>query len=186
MIRSHHHAGSIPIAASVLLAGSLIAGAGGCQAMYAPLPVAQDVDLARYTGTWYEIARYPNFFERDCTGVTAEYTILDDGGIQVVNSCRKGSLDGAIEEITGRARVVDDVTHAKLKVSFFGPFEGDYWILELGDNYEYAVVGEPSRNFLWILSRAPTLDEATYDGILQRLPGLGYNPVRLERTLQPE
>jgi len=157
----------------------------GCASFYPPLPVADNVDLARYAGTWYEIARYPNFFEQGCVGVTAEYTLRDDGRVDVVNTCRKSTLDGEVETIEGVARVADPETNAKLRVSFFPPFEGDYWIIELDQEYAYAVVGEPSRNTLWILSRQPVLDDDVYQGILDRLPELNYDPERLQLTPQP-
>ena len=149
----------------------------GCSAFYAPLPVVENVDLERYAGRWYEIARNPNRFERGCVGVTADYTLRTDGRIGVVNTVRT---------IEGTARVVDTNTNAKLGVTFFWPFEGDYWILELGEaeDYGYAVVGEPSRRFLWILSREPTLDDDTYAEILSGLPELGYEPDRLEAVPQ--
>ncbi len=158
--------------------------AGGCNAINPPLDVVEKVDLGSYTGRWYEIARYPNSFERGCVGVTADYSLRQDGRINVLNTCREGSLDGNVRTIEGVARVVDPSTNAKLAVTFFGPFEGDYWILELGNDYEYAVVGDPSRKFLWILSREPVLDDALLDGILSRLPERGYDPDSLEFVLQ--
>jgi apolipoprotein D and lipocalin family protein len=160
---------------------ALLFSALGCTAFYPPLPVVESVELERYVGKWYEIARYPNSFETGCAGVTAEYEIRSDGRINVLNTCIEGDLDGPVRTIEGRARVADSTTNAKLKVTFFWPFEGDYWILELGDeeDYGYAVVGEPSRKFFWILSRTPTLDEATFDSILAQMPGLGYDPDRL-------
>jgi len=103
----------------------------------------------------------------------------------VVNRCRKNSLDGEEKIAQGRARVVDRATNAKLEVSFFRPFWGDYWIVDLGASYDYAVVGHPSRDYLWILCRARTMDGAVYDGILARLRGQGYEVERLQRTLQP-
>lgn len=158
--------------------------ASGCGTAYPPLEVVEEVNLGRYAGRWYEIARYPNAFEGGCVGVTAEYTPLDDGRIEVVNTCFESSLDGPSREIRGSARVVDATGNAKLKVTFFWPFEGDYWIIELGEDYEYAVVGEPSRSLLWILSRTPQMDEALYESILARLPEAGYDPERLVRVLQ--
>ena len=151
----------------------------------APLEVVDSVDLDRYLGTWYEIASYPAWFQRDCTAVTAEYGLRDDGLISVVNSCRKGSLDGKLKRSKGRAKVVDSDTNAKLKVSFFGPFWGDYWIIDLDPDYQWAVVGVPSRKYLWILSRSPVMDEALYRDILSRLPAAGYDPALLDRTEQP-
>jgi apolipoprotein D and lipocalin family protein len=152
----------------------------------APLETVASVDLDRYLGTWYEIASYPAWFQRRCTGTTAEYSRRDDGLIVVVNRCRKDRLDGKEKVATGRAKVVDDTTNAKLKVSFFGPFWGNYWIIDLDENYRWAVVGEPKRKYLWILSRTPHIDRALYDEIVARLPAAGYDPAGLHPTLQPE
>ena len=150
-----------------------------------PLQTVPQVELQRYLGTWYEIASFPQRFQRGCTGTTASYALRPDGEIDVLNRCRKGSLEGKEDSAQGRARVVDPVTNAKLEVSFFRPFWGDYWIIDLGPDYEYAVVGHPSRDYLWILSRTPTMESAVYQGILQRLTAQGYQVERLNRTLQP-
>jgi apolipoprotein D and lipocalin family protein len=159
----------------------------GCGASGPPLPTVEYVDLARYAGRWYEIARYPNSFERNCAGVTADYTPLPNGEIEVLNTCRKFTIDGRLESAKGTARVVDTETNAKLKVRFFGPFEGDYWIIGLDDeDYQYAVVGEPGRRFLWILSRTPQMDPEVYDSIIDLLPELGYDPGELELVVQYE
>lgn len=160
----------------------------GCTTLgpHEPLDVVDEVDVERYMGKWYEIARYPNWFQgADCVATTAEYTLRDDGKVRVVNQCRRGGLDGPIESIEGTARVVDEATNAKLKVGFFGPFEGNYWIIDLDEDYQWAVVGEPSRTFLWILSRTPTMDDETYEAITSRLPQKNYDPERLLKTLQP-
>jgi apolipoprotein D and lipocalin family protein len=149
-----------------------------------PLRTVAHVDLARYLGTWYEIANFPNRFQRGCHATTATYTMRADGDIDVLNRCRKGSTDGEEASARGRARVVDRTTNAKLEVSFFRPFWGDYWILELADDYSYAVVGHPGRDYLWILSRSPTMAEATYQGIVARLQAQGYQTSRLVRTPQ--
>lgn len=151
-----------------------------------PLAVVDEVDLERYLGTWFEIASYPAWFAKNCTGVTAEYSLREGGGISVVNRCYKGALDGKLKEARGRAKVVDPETNAKLKVSFFGPFWGDYWILELDSEYQWVLVGEPKRKYLWILSRTPSLDQDTLDEILSRLPEKGYSRDRLQWTLQAE
>lgn len=150
-----------------------------------PLETVPKVDLERYVGTWYEIASYPQRYQEGCTGTTATYALRDDGDIDVLNKCRKGSLDGDEDTAEGKARVVDSSTNAKLEVSFFGPFWGDYWIIDLGADYEYAVVGHPSRDYLWILSRTPTIDEATYEGILSRAKAKGYTLDPLQKTEQP-
>ncbi len=167
-----------------ILAGCALLASGCAGLNPPPLETVPHVELARYTGKWYEIARYPNSFQRGCVGTTAEYAIRVDGRISVLNRCWIDSFDGRLSEIEGAARVVDPQTNAKLAVSFFGPFEGPYWILELGADYEFAVVGEPSRSTLWILSRTPTMDTATYEAILARLPEKGYDPSRLLRTEQ--
>jgi apolipoprotein D and lipocalin family protein len=151
-----------------------------------PLETVDSVDLDRYLGRWYEIASYPAWFQRDCTATTAEYTMRDDGLIKVVNSCRKKSLDGKLKQSTGRAKIVDRESNAKLKVSFFGPFWGNYWIIDLDPEYRWVVVGEPKRKYLWILSRTPQMDEAVFEAILSRLPDMGYDPDRLNITQQPE
>jgi apolipoprotein D and lipocalin family protein len=149
----------------------------------ASLTTVDRVDLQRYVGKWYEIARYPNRFQRKCqSDTTATYTIRPDGKVQVVNACRQ--QDGTITTANGTAKVVDPKTNAKLKVTFFWPFYGDYWIIGLGPNYEYAMVGEPDRKYLWILSRTPTMDETTYQEILRRLESMGYQPGNLMKTPQ--
>ena len=149
-----------------------------------PLQTVAHVDLSRYLGSWYEIASFPQSFQRGCTATTATYTLRDDGDIDVLNRCRKGSIDGEENSALGRARVVDRATNAKLEVSFFRPFWGDYWIIDLSDDYSYAVVGHPGRDYLWILSRTPTMAAATYESLITRLQARGYETSRLVRTLQ--
>lgn len=149
----------------------------------APLRTVSSVDLGRYSGTWYEIARYPNRFQRDCESDTmAEYTLRKDGKVQVVNSCRQ--RDGKIKKARGTAKVADKRTNAKLKVTFFWPFYGDYWVIGLSPDYRYAIVGEPSRKYLWILSRTPGMDETTYREIVEEIRAAGYDPDKLIKTRQ--
>jgi apolipoprotein D and lipocalin family protein len=174
--------------ANLLLGALVVTGCAKTTTARLQLPTLQTVphvDLKRYLGAWFEIAAFPQSFQRGCTGSNATYAMREDGDIDVVNRCRKGSLDGEESVAQGRARVVDHATNAKLEVSFFRPFWGDYWIIDLGANYEYAVVGHPSRDYLWVLSRTPTMDTAVYDGIITRLRGQGYQVDRLHRTLQP-
>jgi apolipoprotein D and lipocalin family protein len=141
------------------------------------------VDLQRYTGTWYEIARYPNRFQRSCDrDTTANYTLRPDGKITVVNACRTG--EGKLKRAKGTAKVADRSSNAKLKVTFFWPFYGNYWIIDLDPEYQYAVVGEPSRKYLWILSRSPVMDVAQYERITQKIVSAGYDPSKLIRTRQ--
>jgi apolipoprotein D and lipocalin family protein len=150
------------------------------------LKTVDRVDLQRYLGTWYDIASFPQSFQEGCTGTTATYALREDGLIDVLNRCRKGTLDGEEDSARGRARVVDPATNARLEVSFFGPFWADYWVIDLDADYEYAVVGHPSRDYLWILSRTPRLAPEIYDGIVARLEAQGYETKRLQRTLQAE
>jgi apolipoprotein D and lipocalin family protein len=140
--------------------------------------VAPKVDLNRYLGTWYEIARFPNRFEAGCTNVTATYAMREDGDISVVNSCTK---DGATEAIEGKAWVVDS---GKLKVTFvpwLGAIAaGDYWVLDVKSNYSMAVVGAPKGGFGWILARKPTLSQADKDRALGVFAANGYDTTQLE------
>jgi apolipoprotein D and lipocalin family protein len=150
-----------------------------------PLQTVASVDLQRYLGTWYEIATIPARFQKGCVGVTATYTARPDGRIGVVNRCRKHTLDGEEKSVSGKAWVVDTTTNAKLKVRFFWPFSGSYWIIELDPDYRYAVVGHPGRNYLWILSRGPQMDEVLYATLIEKIATHGYDVNRIVRTLQP-
>jgi len=165
-------------AAGAVLAAALLARARRIAAR-AP-EVVTFVDLRRYLGKWYEIARYPNWFQQDdCVATTAVYTQRADGRIGVLNQCHRGGPDGPLQAARGVARVADETTNAKLKVTFFRPFTGDYWIIDLGPNYEYAVVSEPARRYLWILARKPELDMQTFGDILRRLRGQGFDTGKL-------
>ena len=151
----------------------------------APPPVVEAVDLERYSGRWFEIARYDVSFQRGCEGVTAQYRPLPDGEIEVINACRRGGLDGEVDTVTGRARAVDGANGAKLKVSFFGPFFfGDYWVIDLAEDYSWAVVSEPRGRFLWILSRTPQMDAAVLEARLDWLSEQGYDTGALRLTQQ--
>jgi apolipoprotein D and lipocalin family protein len=134
-----------------------------------PLETVDFVDINHYIGEWYEIARYEHRFQKGCVGSKATYTMRDDGKISVVNECFDKSSSGKLRSAKGKAWVVDKQSNAKLKVSFFWPFAGDYWVIDLGENYEYAVVGHPDRKYLWVLSRTPEMDENVYQAILDRL-----------------
>jgi apolipoprotein D and lipocalin family protein len=151
-----------------------------------PLETAPKVNLTRYMGTWYEIASFPHSFQKGCMATKASYVLKDDGNVAVTNECRRGSLDGELTTARGTAKVADAETNAKLKVTFFWPFYGDYWIIDLGREYEYAVVGHPSREYLWVLARSPRMDDGVYSGILDRLNRQGYDTSRLVRTVQPQ
>lgn len=144
--------------------------------------VAEGVDLARYAGKWYEIASFPQWFQRGCAATTATYTLRDDGKVGVLNECRQDEPTGKPRSAEGWARVVDPATNARLKVTFFWPFFGDYWIIDLGKDYEYAVVGHPNREYLWILSRSPQMPASTLQGILERARAQGYDLSKLRYT----
>jgi len=147
-----------------------------------PLASVSTVDLKRYVGKWYEIARYPNRFQRQCASdTTAEYELKPNGKVGVVNTCRKS--DGATKKASGTAKVVDP-SNARLKVTFFWPFYGDYWIIGLDPEYRWAVVGEPHRKYLWILSRTPHMPETDYQRAIEQARAAGYDPQRLIKTPQ--
>lgn len=151
-----------------------------------PLQTVPKVDLNRYLGTWYEIATIPQRFQKGCTAVSATYTLRPDGKIKVLNECRKDSLNGRYKAAKGKAWVVDTLTNAKLKVQFFWPFTGAYWIIELDSNYQYAVVGHPGRKYLWILSRSRKMDDSLYNDLMERIKKHGYDLSRIIKTPQPE
>jgi apolipoprotein D and lipocalin family protein len=148
------------------------------------------VDLKKYAGLWYEIAKIPNSFQDHCMrGTTAEYSLKSNGEIAVVNSCI--DENGDVDEADGVARVIDKKTNAKLEVSFVSflgwrPFWGDYWIIGLDDDYQWAVVGHPERKYGWILSRIKQPDEKTMNRIFEILKNRGYNPADFEMTLHKE
>lgn len=170
-------------------AGAIIAGLTVAyikKKNYPPLSVAQNVDLEKYAGEWYEIARLPATFEKDCHGTKAEYTVGDNGVIHVINSCHKGSLEGKVKTAKGKAFVVDEETNAKLKVQFLWPFKGDYWILDVGDDYGYALVGEPSRKNMWILSRTPQIGLDVLQTLINKAKENGFDTDKLVYTPQME
>ncbi len=169
----------------LLLLGTVIvfAAAYGFGNSEPPLATVPHVEVARYLGQWFEIARYPNRFEKQCDrDVSATYSLREDGKISVQNACVK--QDGRLDQSKGWAKIVDASTNAKLKVTFFWPFFGDYWVLELGNNYEYAVIGEPGRKYLWILSRTPAMSEVRYREIMGRLAAKGYDAGKVMRVKQ--
>ncbi len=147
-----------------------------------PLDVAPNVDLTRFQGQWFEIAKLPRLTQASCTGTTAFYK-LREGGMDVVNECHLDKLDGKLKSSAARVNTTTEGQAAKLSIDV-GGFFGDYWILEVGENYEYAVVGVPSRDYLWILSRTTRLDQAKLDGILARTKAAKFDTTRLEFTVQ--
>jgi apolipoprotein D and lipocalin family protein len=172
-----------------LLSGLL----GGCAGMdsRADLPTVASVDLGRYAGTWYEIARLPMWFQRHCVDSKAIYTLRSDGRVGVHNECVTD--DGGIATADGVATVVDTRTNARLMVVFDNWFarlfgsshEGNYWILDLDPEYRTALVGTPDRRYLWILARAPQIDDATYQRVVSLAQELGYPIENLIRDVRP-
>ena len=149
-----------------------------------PLEVVESVDLDRYLGRWYEVASIPQSFQRGCRNSQAEYSKMSRNRIRVINTCL---ANGRTKRVKGKAWIADTATNAKLKVQFFWPFKGDYWIIELDEGYQYAVVGNPERTSLWILSRSPKISDELYDRLLHRIefthfydPSLVVRPAALD------
>jgi len=147
----------------------------------AALEVVPSVELKRYLGKWYEIAHLPARFQEGCSETTAIYTLAADGNISVLNECRK---NGKLKQAKGKAKVVDKTTRAKLKVTFFWPFYGDYWIIKLGKDYDYAVVGTPNRKYLWILSRTPQMDNKLFSELTDFAKSKSFEIGNLIKTSQ--
>ncbi|HER07922.1 MAG TPA: lipocalin [Bacteroides sp.] len=145
----------------------------------------KDVDIYKYLGRWYEIARFPHSFEKGLEGVTAEYSFRKDGKIRVINSGYKDSLNGERSRIEGKAKIPDKSQPGRLKVSFFLFFYGDYFILELDPEYRWAMIGSSSPKYFWILSRTPQMDEETYRMLLDRARERGYDLDQLVEVEQP-
>ena len=177
------------LAYAALLGGSILIQ--GCAALGPKHPVgnaavpqpAKPVEVSRYLGRWYELARYEQGFQKDCEGVTADYSLREDGKIKVVNTCRKP--DGRITDAVGKAKIVDPATNAKLKVSFFGPFYGNYWVLDRAEDYSWAIVGEPSGRYLWLLAREASPGQSLRETMTARARQLGYDTSMLRVTRQP-
>ncbi|QQS34390.1 MAG: lipocalin family protein [Acidobacteriota bacterium] len=154
-----------------------------------PRPVS-GLDLKRYSGKWYEIAKYPNRFQRQCiANTTAEYTLKNNGRIEVLNSCTK--RDGVSDSAKAEGKIADKKNNAKLKVRFAPGFTSwlpfvwaNYWVVDLAEDYSYAVVSEPGRDYFWVLSRTPTMDEPTFQAIVNRAQAMGFDANRIVRTPQ--
>lgn len=168
-----------------ILAASALVGIGTAAILLSTknkkLKTVPVVDLEKYLGKWYEIAAFPQKFEKGCTFTTAEYSLKEDGKIEIKNSCIK---DGQYSEAIGEASVDDKNSKAKLDVSFFWPFSGKYWIIALAPDYSYAVVGHPNRKYLWILNRKPKMDSMTYNHLVLLAAGKGFDIRKLVKTVQ--
>jgi apolipoprotein D and lipocalin family protein len=169
------------IIATALTGTALLLGA--CAYIPRPGPVgnravpqpARSVNLSKYMGRWYEQFRYEASFERDMDDVTAEYSLNDDGTVKVINSGRKPGSSGDFRQSVGKAKIADPTTNAKLKVSFFGPFYGNYWVLDHGDDYDWTIVGEPSGRYLWVLTRTAHPAPEVLASLAARVRALGYD-----------
>jgi apolipoprotein D and lipocalin family protein len=177
------------VTASLLLAGAARRPRVGNPVVPEPL---RPVDLSRYLGRWYEFARYDNRFERHCEAVTADYVRRPDGLIRIVNTARRGGPKGRVQVATGRAKIVPGSGNAKLRLNFFRPvlpvlpvFWGHYWILDHDADYHWAVVGEPSGRYLWLLTRQAVPERAVQDLLVARARALGFDTHQLHRTVQP-
>lgn len=148
----------------------------------APLATVDAVEINRYTGDWYEIAMLPNRFQAQCVADTQANYQLDGQDIRVRNRCRMAN--GKIETANGIAKIVGGSGNAKLRVSFFRPFYGDYWILALDTDYQWVLIGEPGRKYGWILSRTQTMNEATLASLLNTAAELGFDRAAFRRTTQ--
>ncbi len=166
-----------------VLAGAMLLA---CQSPAPRLEVVPNLDLDRYAGVWYEIASFPQRFQEGCVATQAEYTLRDDGTVRVVNQCRDETFDGELRRIEGRAWAPNPAeSEGKLLVEFFWPFRGKYWVIALDPEYRHAVVGHPSRDYLWILARERTLPRDTHDALLDRIEAAGFDLARLVPTPQP-
>ncbi len=173
---------------AIAVAGTTIL-LGACASVPRPGPVgnpavpqpAKPVDVKRYMGRWYEQFRYEASFEKEMDGVTADYTLNNDTTVKVVN---RGRRKGKWKESIGKAKIVDAATNAKLKVSFFGPFYGKYWVLDHGDDYGWAIVGEPSGRYLWVLTREQRPSADLLSRLESRVKALGYDWSLVRRTNQ--
>jgi apolipoprotein D and lipocalin family protein len=174
----------------LICAAALCLGLAACGERYRDEAVAMEtvaaVDLARYAGRWYEVARFPVWFQEGCVAVTADYDLRPDGTVGVLNSCRQGALDGPVETAAATARSVD-ASNARLKVRFsrWIPIEGDYWVIFLDPDYSTAVVAVPSGSAGWILSRTPQIAPDKLEAARAALAAAGYDPSRLVPTPQP-
>ena len=158
--------------------------------LFSKISIAQDletvsgVDLQKYSGKWFEIASFPQRFQKGCNCTTAEYTLTSKNYLIVENRCKKDNLNGKSLYIKGKVFSEKNTGNAKLKVQFFWPFKGKYWIIDLAADYSYAVVGHPNRNYLWILSRTASMDNVVYQEIVSRIEAKGYDVSKILKTKQ--
>lgn len=184
----------IALCGILLYASSFAFGQSGGQSSHladVPVKTIPSLDIPKYLGTWYEIAKFPNWFQKKCVSNTkAVYSMRSDGNLKVLNSCK--TADGAVSEAEGTARQIGASDSPKLEVrfapawlSFLPMVWGDYWVIDLDLQYQVAAVSDPYREYLWVLSRTPQIDKKTYDDLLQRLQVQQFDTRRLEITSQP-
>jgi len=169
---------------TILTFSIFIIAMSSCKTTKPELKVVKTVDLQKYAGTWYEISRLPNTFEEGLECITATYTILENGKIEVLNKGQRISDPSKIETAKGKAHIPNKNEPAKLKVTFFWPFYGNYYIMELDENYQYALVGDPSRKYLWVLARQKTVDEQTYKQLMDSAQKSGFDIAKVQMTTQ--
>lgn len=175
---------------ALLLIPSIISAQKNNSDKQAEVKAVSSVDLKRYSGKWFEIARYSNKYQKNCIGnTTATYALKENGKITVANECLR--KDGTTIDAKGEGKIVDKESNAKLEVRFAPGFLaflpsvwGDYWIIDLDEKYQYAAIGDPKREYLWILSRTPKLNDAVYQNILRRIESMGFKPGKLVKTPQ--
>lgn len=165
---------------------ALLLGVGSTPAAseQAALPTVAALDLQRYAGVWYEIALLPNRFQKQCVADTQARYRLDGERVEVINRCR--TAKGEVDRTAGHAKVVEGSANAKLKVTFFWPFYGNYWVLDLDSDYRHVLIGEPSRKYAWVLSRTPQMDESSLQQLLERAAELGFDRGAFQRTPQTQ
>lgn len=166
----------------LLVLSSLLALGQSASAAQQPLATVDSVDLGRYTGTWYEIALLPNRFQKQCVADTQARYRLDGERVEVINRCR--TAKGEIDDVKGHAKVVAGSANAKLRVTFFWPFYGDYWVLDLDPDYRQVLIGEPGRKFAWVLSREPSMSDEQLQRLLDKAAVLGFDKTAFQRTPQ--
>ncbi len=166
----------------LLLASSLMTLGLPAGAAQPALPTVESVDLGRYAGTWYEIALLPNRFQKQCVADTQARYRLDGERVEVINRCRTAKDE--IDDVKGHAKVVAGSANAKLRVTFFWPFYGDYWVLDLDPDYRQVLIGEPGRKFAWVLSREPSMSEEQLQRLLDKAASLGFDKAAFQRTPQ--
>jgi len=184
---THHHLLRLALSFAIASAAPGISDASATTAALPPVAPVASLDLPRYMGTWYELARYPNRFQKDCAGpAVATYSLQPEGGVRVVNRCPQA--DGKTDEAAGEARRIGPAGSPKLQVRFapawlsWLPYVwGDYWVVDLDADYRLAVVSEPTREYLWVLSRTPQVEPAAWDALMARLRAAGFDLTRLQR-----